>query len=307
MKRWLASGLLVVALAVPRAAQAQHLGWPLEVNGRPMQRVTFLYGEMEVLASGPGAYFCGAGWYGAYSGIQEPFNLPKLTIFSVWDTSPKLHPRVVQADDRTVYKRFGGEGTGAHSHLNYPWEIGKVFKFALTKETETSGANTLITYYFFDDYLNRWVLEATISSPTDNKDWVRYFVGPYAFLENWTGQGRETPRLCLFRLWAGASPTSLIFLRKATGDGSPAVLKGTSIAAGWGVLNNSFYLAQASDASALEELLAKQPKTAGSVLPLIKGGKAPLFVPTSKLSDGTIAALKALPKPSPQPMPDTPP
>jgi hypothetical protein len=115
MKRPAICGLFILLLAAQHTAQAQHLGWRT-----PIEHATFLYGEMVVLASGPDIYYCGAGWGGAYSGIQELYNSPKLMIFSVWDTSPKLHPRVVQWDERTEYTRFGGEGTGAGSHMNYP-------------------------------------------------------------------------------------------------------------------------------------------------------------------------------------------
>ena len=38
-----------------------------------------------------------------------------------WDTSPTLHPTVVQADPKAVFNRFGGEGPGAHTHLDYNW------------------------------------------------------------------------------------------------------------------------------------------------------------------------------------------
>ena len=296
MKRLLMSGLFLLALAAPRLEAehiAGHLLWSAEANGQPIQKMTFLYGELEVLASGPDIYFCGINWRpgepaGGYCGIQEPKNLPRLTIFSVWDTSPKLHPSIVQTDERSVSVRFTHEGAGAHTHLNYPWENGKVFKFAVTKQPDKSGLNTLVTYCFFDDELRKWVLEATISCPTDNRDAVRYFGGGMnSFLEDWMGSSKEIPKLCLYRLWAGGAPDKLIFLRKATGDGP------------WGILNDSFYLAQGSNAGAVNALIAEQPKSKDSLIGLIRGAKTPLVIRDRPLPAETVAALRALPQPNP--------
>jgi hypothetical protein len=288
MKRLLLCSVFVLVLTAPRAAQAQHFWWPSDVDGRRIEKTTFLYGEIEVLASGPDIYFCGVNWPGGYCGIQEPAARPKLTIFSIWDISPKLRPTVVQADERTVHNRFGGEGTGEHTHLNYKWENGKVFRFALTKQPDKSGTNTLVTYCFFDEQLQKWVLEATMSCPTDNKDSVRYFLLPNmnSFLENWSGKSKEVPKLCLYRLWAGSAPDKLIFLRRGGGDGN------------WGILNDSFYLAQGSDAAAVNALIAEQPKSKDSLIGLIKGAKAPLAIPDRHLPAETVAALRALPQPN---------
>jgi hypothetical protein len=295
MKSWLLCSLFVLVLAAPNAAQAQHLWWASEDPGKPQEKRTLLYGEVEVLASGPGIYFCGVNWSGGYCGIQEHAERKRNTIFSEWDPSPTLHPSVVQADARAVYTRFGGEGTGEHTHLDYPWQEGKPFRFAVAKQPDASGGNTLITFYFFDASLNKWVLQATLSTPNDNKDSVRYFNRPNlnSFLENFAHQELEVPKLCLYRLWAGTAPENLVFLRKAKGDGP------------WGVLNDSFYLAQGKDQAALDALVARQPKSRDSLIGLIKGAKAQLAVPDRKLPAETIAGLKALPKPSPQAEPKT--
>jgi hypothetical protein len=293
MKRLLAGLFLLLALAPP--ASAQHLWWSAETRGGRIERMTFLYGEIEVLASGPDIYFCGINWRpgepaGGYCGIQQPATNPRKTIFSVWDTSAALHPALVQADSRTVHDRFGGEGTGEHTHLNYPWENGKLFRFAVTKQPDKSGRNTLVTYYFFDDPLKKWVLEATISCPTDGKDSVRYFGGGMnSFLENWSGKSKEIPKLCLYRLWAGSAPDQLFFLRKGGGDGL------------WGILNDCFYLAQGSDASAVDALIARQPKSKDSTIGFIKGGKGALAIPDRPLPAEVLAELGALPQPNPPP------
>ena len=286
VKQLVLCSAFILTLAIPRAAQAQagHLWWHGEDPGKPQAKRTFLYGEIEVLASGPDIYFCGVTFDGGYCGIQDPNNKNRLAIFSIWDTPPKLQPTFAQGDERTVHNRFGGEGDGLHSHLDYAWEEGTVFQFALIKQPAVSGRETLITFYFYDVKLKKWTLEATVSSPINSRDSVRYFVRPNmnSFLENWSGQKRELPKLCLHRLWAGTMPENLIFLRKASGDGP------------WGILNDSFYLAQGSDAAALDALIARQPKSKGSAIGLMKGAKAPLVIPDRKLPADTLAALKAL-------------
>jgi hypothetical protein len=252
--------------------------------------MTFLYSEIEVLASGPDTYFCGINWQpgqpaGGYCGIQEPAEAPRLTIFSVWDTSAELHPSVLQSDGRTAHNRFDGEGNGIHTHLDYPGANGRVFKFAVTKQPDKTGANTLVTYYFFDDGLKKWVSKATISCPTNNDNPVRYFGGGMnSFLENWSGVSKETQKLCHYRLWAGSAPDKLFFVRKAVGDGP------------WGILNDSFYLAQGSDAGKVAALIAQVPKFKDSTTGFVEGANAALTIPDRILPAGTVSALKALPE-----------
>ncbi len=290
MKSRLLCGLFLLVLAAPHAAQAQHLWWYAEDPGKPQENRTLLYGELVVLASGPGLYFCAVNWSGGYCGIQEHLENKRNTIFSEWDTSPTLHPSVVRADGRAVCMRFGDEGAGERTHLDYPWREARPFRFAIAKQPDASGENTLITFYFFDASLDKWVLQATLSTPNGGKDFVRYFnrTNLGSFLENFSHRQLEVPKLCLYRLWAGAAPEDLVFLSKAKGDGP------------WGILNDSFYLAQGKDQVALDALVARQPKSRDSRIGLIKGAKAPLTVPDRKLPPEIIAALKALPKPIPQ-------
>ncbi len=111
------TAIVAVVLSTGRVA-AQHLWWKTE----PDSRATCLYGEITVLATHPGIYYCGANWHpgepaGGYCGIQHNRPGERRTIFSIWDTSPKLHPRVSFADPATVFTRFGGEGEGAHTHM----------------------------------------------------------------------------------------------------------------------------------------------------------------------------------------------
>jgi len=49
-------------------------------------------------------------------------------IFSIWDTSPELHPKVTQADAKTLRNRFGGEGEAATRTI-LGTESGRPFQF----------------------------------------------------------------------------------------------------------------------------------------------------------------------------------
>src|SRR5580700_7744501 len=92
-------------------ANAQHLWW----NTSKLGSATCLYGEITVLATHESIYYCGANWHpgqaaGGYCGIQHNGPRERRTIFSIWDTSPELHPKITQADPKTIFSRFGNEG-----------------------------------------------------------------------------------------------------------------------------------------------------------------------------------------------------
>ena len=106
-------------------AHAQHLRWNLE--GR--KHATCLYGEITVLATAPHIYYCGANWHpgepaGGYCGIQHNSETERRTIFSIWDTSPQLYPKVTAANPHTIHNRFGGEGTGGIPISSWDWSVG---------------------------------------------------------------------------------------------------------------------------------------------------------------------------------------
>lgn len=276
--------LLLAFLALSaQVASAQHLWW----KPKPSEsRFTCLYGEIEVLSTSDAIYYCGCNWWpgrpaGGYTGIQDPGNGRHNMIFSIWDTSPTLHPSVTQADSRTVFNRFGGEGTGAHTHLDYHWELGKTYRYYAFKEQDSAGANTLTKLYFRDDQAGKWVHEATISNPNNGNVSVTTFGGGLnAFLENWLGKDRARPKLAVYRLWLGTSPKDLTNVTDGSGDGN------------WGVLNSSFYLAEGED-SALAPIMARYK---GSGV-LVRGGKRGeiLSVPERNVPPSIVRALERLP------------
>ncbi len=249
---------LIAALVVTSAithtqrAVAQHLWWNLEgVND-----ATCLYGEIRVLATHPGIYYCGANWHpgepaGGYCGIQHNGPNERRTIFSIWDTSRDLHPAVTEADTHTIFNRFGGEGTGAHTHMIWPWQIGDTFRFFVKKSPGERPDTTDACYWIHDDSHKTWLPVATITSPDGGKRSVATFGGGLnSFLENFTGKDRDEPKLALYRLWMGASVEKLKCLTRATGDRK------------WGVLHDTYFLAEGSD-DKLTALFAKLERDYG--------------------------------------------
>jgi hypothetical protein len=265
-------GLALAGLA--SLASAQHLWWkpdPTESG------YTCLYGEVEVLATAPTIYYCGCNWWpgapaGGYTGIQDQGNGTHNMIFSIWDTDKDLHPETVWKDPRTAATRFGGEGTGAHTHSDYNWQLGKTYRYFATKKQDASGANTLCTVFFYDEPGRRWVKEATISSPNNGNVSVKTFGGGLnAFLENWSGQNREAPKVALYRLWLGTTPKDLHEVLSGQGDGK------------WGATDIGFYLAEGDDLK-----LSQIP--AGSQ----KGGSVPLQIRPTSLSKSVLRELNHL-------------
>ncbi len=224
---------ILTLLGLLTGSHAQHLWWNLDKE----REGTCLYGEITVLATHPSVYYCGANWHpgepaGGYCGIQDNSPTERCTIFSIWDTSAMLHPEVIQADKQTIFHRFGGEGTGSHTHMPWHWEVGRTFQFFVRKQPENNAGATDIRYYMYDSIGMNWRHIATIASPNGGEKSVTTIGGGLnSFLENYTGKSPEVPRLALYRLWVGRSPDTMKCLTHAQGDGI------------WGELKDAYFLA----------------------------------------------------------------
>lgn len=237
-------GLAGLGLPVARA-QAQHLWW----DTKNAHGATCLYGEITVLATHPGIYYCGANWHpgepaGGYCGIQDIRPGERRTIFSIWDTSPKLHPKVTQADPKTIFNRFGGEGEGAHTHMVWYWQLGEPFQFFVRKQPGAAPGTTDARYYVYDRRLKKWRHSATITSPNGDKKSEASVAtisgeGLASFLENFVDKDRDVPKLALYRLWLGTGPDAMKCLTQAEGEGT------------WGQLHDAYFLGEGKDLDAL--------------------------------------------------------
>jgi Domain of unknown function (DUF3472) len=261
----------------------QHLWWNLEGQ----RDATCLYGEITMLATSPGIYYCGANWHpgepaGGYCGIQHNGVRERRTIFSIWDTTAQLHPTVTEADANTIFNRFGGEGEGGHMHMIWPWKTNETFQFFVHKQSGSQPDTTDTRYYVYDRAKQSWIHSATIQNPNGGKSSVSTISdGLNSFLENFLGRDKAVVKLATYRVWLGKSVDQLQCLTRAKGDGV------------WGQLHDEYFLAK-GDKAELDHVLATLPKEYGT--PVYGGGGksldpiASLPVPASVL-----AALQNLP------------
>ena len=254
--RWrLGSAFATLMFLAGAKAQAQHLWWNLEGQ----KEATCLYGEITVLATQPAIYYCGANWHpgepaGGYCGIQHNSRSERRTIFSVWDTTKDLHPKVTEADSRTSFNRFGGEGEGAHTHMIWDWKAEQKFQFFVQKQPGAKPDTTDTRYYVYDRANKKWLHAATITSPNGGKKSVGTLGGGLnSFLENFEGKDRDMPKLALYRLWLGKNIASMKLLTRSRGDGI------------WGQLRDSYFLAEGSQEK-LNAVFAQQEKSHGRLV-----------------------------------------
>ena len=273
-----------ILLLICANAEAQHLWWNLEKQNE----ATCVYGEITVLASHPGIYYCGANWHpgeaaGGYCGIQHNTPTERRTIFSIWDTSPALHPKITAADRQTVHNRFGGEGEGGHTHMIWDWKEGETFQFFIKKQPAQNPDETDACFYIYNPIPKKWLHVATITSPQGGKKSVGTIGGGLnSFLENFTGKDRAAPKLALYQLWLGAGAEKMKFLTRAVGDGV------------WGQMHNAYFLAE-GDPQMLKAVFSKLEKKYGKSIFGEKGKKLDPLSDTP-LPNTVIEALKHLPQ-----------
>jgi len=163
----------------------------MAVRSPPNPAATAFYNEIRVDRSTNGSYFCVCGFRHGYFGLQQKRDGDKIVIFSVWDPSnpqdltarasdvpAEKHVQVTYCDSAVTTKRFGGEGTGQQSFYQFPWEIGKTYKFLVTAKTDKD--RTAYAGYVFEPRINRWKHLATFSTLA-NGDLIK---GPYSFDED---------------------------------------------------------------------------------------------------------------------------
>ncbi len=193
-----------------RQARSVHLGY----QGWP-QPATIFYIEATADRFWPGSYMCLLGFDGGYAGVQEHANGNHVAIFSVWDPGDtfdfKAHPDAVAEEERTknLYagekvriKRFGGEGTGGQSMMDWPWKLGEPVRMAVSCAPDGEW-RTAYTCWLWDEAKGDWFRMATFSTLVGgDKATLR---GPYSFLEDFRRnvESKLQVRAARFgRLWA---------------------------------------------------------------------------------------------------------
>lgn len=150
------------------------------------------YNEVRIEASYPGSYFAVCGFRHGYFGLQELFDRRKVAIFSVWEPDHGQDPTQVPLAVRTEpvapgagvdVRRFGNEGTGGQSFLNFDWQPGQTYRFLV--EARHDGDRTAYTGFVYLPTEQRWQKMVTFRALADN-DLLR---DPYSFVEDFRADG----------------------------------------------------------------------------------------------------------------------
>ncbi|MBX7105783.1 MAG: DUF3472 domain-containing protein [Gemmataceae bacterium] len=247
MAQWLVSAVCILTLAAHARADEKLAGVAcrsVHLNYPAPQGVAF-YNEVSVQKSARGTYFCVCGFNKGYFGIQEKGDGKKVVIFSVWEPGKQNNPNIVEEDRRTKclfqgegvqVKRFGGEGTGGQSFLDYDWKDETIYRFLVTATAD--GDRTAYAGYFHLPETKQWKHLVTFSTLAEGKKLGGYYSFVEDFKRNRVSTG-EIRRATFGNGWVKPLSGSWEPLAKArfTGDGNPAM----NVDAG--PAGNRFYLA----------------------------------------------------------------
>ncbi|QVL32429.1 DUF3472 domain-containing protein [Telmatocola sphagniphila] len=162
------------------ACRSVHLGYSAP-------EATMFYNEVTVKTSQEGTYFCVCGFNQGYFGIQELSRNKKVVIFSIWDPGNQNDPSKVKEEDRVKLLekgegvrigRFGNEGTGGQSFLDFDWKVGETYRFLVkAKLVET---RTVYDAYFYLNEKKEWKHLVSFSTLAKGK----ILGGYYSFIED---------------------------------------------------------------------------------------------------------------------------
>lgn len=267
----LASALVSLALAATAAGDEKlkgiacrsvHLGYPAP------QGVAF-YNEMTVEQSADGTYFMACGWGKGYFGIQEKADGKKVVIFSVWDPTagddpkkvdPAKQVKALHTGEGVRVGRFGGEGTGGQSFLDYDWKVGEAYRFLVAAKAD--GADrTAYAGYFYLPGKKEWKHLVTFSTPVKDE----LLKGYYSFVEDFRRNKVSTTKVRKASYgngWVKTAKGEWVALDKArfTADANPV----TNIDAG--VAGGGYFLATGggteNKTSKLKDTIAREKSDA---------------------------------------------
>ncbi len=182
---------IAAAPSPQKAARSVHLQYPA---GDGM----VYYNEVTVQQSVPGSYFCVCGFQGGYFGLQEISGDRKIVIFSVWDPGDQNDPdsvpvdrqvKVLDAGDTVRIKRFGNEGTGAQSLMDYDWNIGQTYR-CMIKATVHDNCTAYAAFFFLPEQ-QQWKHLATFETITGGQSLKGY----YSFVEDFRRDGDSAQQI----------------------------------------------------------------------------------------------------------------
>ena len=183
-----------------RNAASVHLGYPVPREHR--DDVEWFYVELTPRTDPLWTYYMATGWHRGYFGMQVNAPTERRVLFSVWDAGDEAVDRekvdaknrvqLVAKGDGVHAGDFGNEGTGGHSHLVHPWQLGGTFRFLM--HARTDGDATIYSGWFWFAERAQWGLIASFRAPKDGKR----LHGLYSFSENFHGGNGDAARDCEF-------------------------------------------------------------------------------------------------------------
>ena len=183
-----------------RNAASVHLGYPVPKEHR--DDVDWFYVELTPRTDPLWTYYMATGWHRGYFGMQVNSPTERRVIFSVWDAGGEATDRgkvanenrvsLVAKGDGVEAGDFGNEGTGGHSHLVHPWQLGSTFRFLM--HARVDGDATIYSGWFWFAATRQWGLIASFRAPKDGKS----LHGLYSFSENFHGANGDCARDCEF-------------------------------------------------------------------------------------------------------------
>ncbi len=195
-----ASGGAHFNLLPRRNAASVHLNYPVPKNAE----IDAFYNEVTAVEDPVTTYYMACGFHRGYFGMQVNSATERRIIFSVWDAASgqtadnrktvaeENHTLLLAKGEGVTASVFGGEGTGGHSHLVYPWKTGEPQRFFMTAKPH--GTETDYAGYYFHPEQKKWVLIASFRAAKDG----RWLHGLYSFSENFNGSNGHLPRKALY-------------------------------------------------------------------------------------------------------------
>ncbi|MES2299604.1 MAG: DUF3472 domain-containing protein [Pseudomonadota bacterium] len=217
---WLAAALLLGAPGPQALARqgASKAGAPsVHVRYEPSDVSTF-YSEVTVKRSAPGSYFAVTGWHNGYFGLQERADGRKVLIFSVWGSKSDAPAAggasvlLVSKDPAMRIAKFGNEGSGLQSFLDFDWKINTSYAFMVKARLVDERAE--YTAYFRSPDAKWWRPLATMSTPFE----ATLLRGLHSFAEDFRrddSSAKEVRRAMFSNAWARKQDGSTIRLLSA--------------------------------------------------------------------------------------------
>jgi hypothetical protein len=182
-----------------RNAASVHLAYPIP---KDTQAEAF-YCEVTAVEDALWTYYMACGWHRGYFGMQVNSPTERRIIFSVWDSGKEATDRnkvaaencvrLVAKGEGVVSNDFGGEGTGGHSHLVYPWKTGEKQRFMVTAKP-VDPTHTIYAGYFFHPEQRKWLLISSWRTPKEGG----YLRGLHSFSENFGEPNGHLRRKALY-------------------------------------------------------------------------------------------------------------